>query len=51
MAVSAVTAGRMQATGSQSLPFIVAASSFGTLIEWYDFYTALNREPENLPVK
>jgi len=38
MSVSAATAGRMGATGSQSLPFIIAASSFGTLIEWYDFY-------------
>lgn len=28
----------MGAASSQSLPFIIAASSFGTLIEWYDFY-------------
>jgi MFS family permease len=26
------------ASGKQSLPFIIAASSCGTLIEWYDFY-------------
>ena len=36
MAVSA-TAGR-GAVGSQSLGFIISASSVGTLIEWYDFY-------------
>ena len=36
MAVSA-TAGR-GAAGRQSLSFIIAASSVGTLIEWYDFY-------------
>ena len=36
MAVSA-TAGRGAAT-SQSLGFIIGASSVGTLIEWYDFY-------------
>src|SRR5579885_3087728 len=38
MSVSAATAGRMSTAGSQNLPFIIAASSFGTLIEWYDFY-------------
>src|SRR5487761_135024 len=36
MAVSAA-AGR-DATGRQSLSFIIGASSVGTLIEWYDFY-------------
>jgi MFS family permease len=36
MAVSA-TAGR-GAAGTQSLNFIIGASSVGTLIEWYDFY-------------
>src|SRR5256885_3008072 len=36
MAVSASTMGR--APASQSLPFIIGASSVGTLIEWYDFY-------------
>ena len=36
MAVSA-TAGR-GAAGTQSLSFIIGASSVGTLIEWYDFY-------------
>ena len=35
MAVSA-TAGR-GAAGTQSLSFIIGASSLGTLIEWYDF--------------
>lgn len=37
MSVSSRTSGR-GATGGQSLPFIIAASSVGTLIEWYDFY-------------
>ena len=38
MSVSAETAGRGISTGALSLPFIIAASSVGTLIEWYDFY-------------
>ncbi|HUJ97266.1 MAG TPA: MFS transporter [Stellaceae bacterium] len=38
MAVSAATAGRGIATERKSLSFIIAASSSGTLIEWYDFY-------------
>ena len=36
MSVSASTMGRK--AGQQSLPFIIGASSVGTLIEWYDFY-------------
>jgi MFS family permease len=38
MAVSASTAGRSGVATSQSLGFIIGASSVGTLIEWYDFY-------------
>src|SRR5689334_11300169 len=38
MSVPADTACRIVATGSLSLPWIIAASSVGTLIEWYDFY-------------
>jgi MFS family permease len=38
MTVSAQTVGRGTAQGALSLPFIIAASSVGTLIEWYDFY-------------
>ncbi len=38
MAVTAATAGRGIATERKSLSFIIAASSSGTLIEWYDFY-------------
>jgi MFS family permease len=38
MAVSASTAGRGGAAPTQSLGFIIGASSVGTLIEWYDFY-------------
>jgi MFS family permease len=38
MAVSATTMGRASAQPSKSLSFIIAASSVGTLIEWYDFY-------------
>src|SRR5205807_2225027 len=38
MSVSADAAGRRIATGTLSLPWIIAASSVGTLIEWYDFY-------------
>ena len=37
MSVTTAGAGR-SATGSLSLPWIIAASSVGTLIEWYDFY-------------
>src|ERR1700738_689 len=38
MSVPADTAGRIMATGTLGLPWIIAASSVGTLIEWYDFY-------------
>src|SRR5437588_238735 len=38
MSVSAKTVGGRPATGTLSLPWIIAASSVGTLIEWYDFY-------------
>src|SRR6059058_1721800 len=38
MSVSADAAGRSITTGTPSLPWIIAASSVGTLIEWYDFY-------------
>jgi MFS family permease len=37
MSASAMDTGR-SATAAPSLPFIIAASSCGTLIEWYDFY-------------
>ncbi len=38
MSVSAPAMGRATADAPQSLSFIIAASSVGTLIEWYDFY-------------
>jgi MFS family permease len=38
MAVSSAVAGRGAAAPAQNLPFIIGASSVGTLIEWYDFY-------------
>src|SRR6516162_10389400 len=38
MSVSAEAAGRSITTGTLSLPWIITASSVGTLIEWYDFY-------------
>jgi MFS family permease len=38
MAVSSAALGRASAGVQQSLSFIIAASSVGTLIEWYDFY-------------
>jgi MFS family permease len=38
MAVSAPAAGRGARAATQSLTFIIGASSVGTLIEWYDFY-------------
>src|SRR5215472_14891726 len=38
MSVSVETAGQRFAPGALSLPWIIAASSVGTLIEWYDFY-------------
>ncbi len=37
MSVYAQTAGRGTSAGTLSLPWIIAASSVGTLIEWYDF--------------
>ena len=37
MSVTTAAAGR-SSTGALSLPWIIAASSVGTLIEWYDFY-------------
>jgi hypothetical protein len=37
--MSVTTAGASQrTTGTLSLPWIIAASSVGTLVEWYDFY-------------
>src|SRR5579883_381867 len=38
--VMTVSSGAMGRVGSKgyNLPFIIAASSVGTLIEWYDFY-------------
>jgi MFS family permease len=38
MTVSAQTVGGRTTQGALSLPFIIGASSVGTLIEWYDFY-------------
>src|SRR5499427_9239635 len=38
MSAPAQVAGRGFAAGTLSLPWIIAASSVGTLIEWYDFY-------------
>jgi MFS family permease len=38
MTVAAETAGRGAPTGTLSLPWIIGASSVGTLVEWYDFY-------------
>jgi len=38
MSVSAPALGRASPAARQSLSFIIAASSVGTLIEWYDFY-------------
>jgi MFS family permease len=37
MSITAAAAGR-GTTGTLSLPWIIGASSVGTLIEWYDFY-------------
>ena len=37
--MSVITAGASQrTTGILNLPRIIAASSIGTLVEWYDFY-------------
>ena len=38
MSVSVETVDRGTSTGPLSLPWIITASSLGTLIEWYDFY-------------
>jgi hypothetical protein len=38
MSVSTETAGERPAAGALGLPWIITASSVGTLIEWYDFY-------------
>ncbi len=37
-ATVATTMGRVETETGPSLPFIIGASSCGTLIEWYDFY-------------
>ena len=38
MSVYAQTANEGTSAGRLSLPWIIANSSVGTLIEWYDFY-------------
>src|SRR5437868_10808643 len=38
MSVSAPAINRGEALPRESMKFIIAASSVGTLIEWYDFY-------------
>src|SRR5919199_2872518 len=38
MAAISTTVGSAQARTDYSLPFVIAASSVGTMIEWYDFY-------------
>jgi MFS family permease len=38
MSTSTYAVGRTAAPPAPNLPFIIAASSCGTLIEWYDFY-------------
>ncbi len=38
MSGATMTMNRDQTQARPSLPFIIAASSCGTLIEWYDFY-------------
>jgi len=38
MSIYSETAGGGTSTGRLSLPWIIAASSVGTMIEWYDFY-------------
>jgi MFS family permease len=38
VAAAATPYPQVQGAGRPSLPFIIAASSCGTLIEWYDFY-------------
>jgi MFS family permease len=38
MTASAAAMGQREGTATTGLPFIIGASSVGTLIEWYDFY-------------
>jgi hypothetical protein len=38
MSVYPETAGGGDSAGVRSLPWIIGASSVGTLVEWYDFY-------------
>jgi MFS family permease len=38
MAAISTTVGSAQARTDYSLPFVITASSVGTMIEWYDFY-------------
>jgi MFS family permease len=38
VATIATTASASRATGGLSIPFVIGASSAGTVIEWYDFY-------------
>src|ERR671936_2593617 len=43
-------AGAVARRGSYGLPFVIAASSAGTIIEWYDFYLYATLAPFLAPI-
>src|SRR5436853_7400436 len=49
MASTAATA-RLAASRDYGIPFVIAASSAGTVIEWYDFYLYATLAPFLAPI-
>src|SRR5215471_18066097 len=43
-------AGRGMVTSAYSIPFVIGASSVGTIIEWYDFYLYATLTPFLAPI-
>src|SRR3954449_8618772 len=50
MATLSRTAGQGQVTSTYSIPFVIGASSVGTVIEWYDFYLYATLTPFLAPI-
>src|SRR5205814_3002216 len=44
------SAGRGLVTSAYSIPFVIGASSVGTIIEWYDFYLYATLTPFLAPI-
>src|SRR6478672_1177353 len=50
MATLSRTTGQGQVTSTYSIPFVIGASSVGTVIEWYDFYLYATLTPFLAPI-